>query len=257
MAWDAELYEAKHGFVWTYGEDLLALLKPLPGERILDLGCGPGQLTDQIAKSGAVVIGLDASLEMIGQARQNFPKLKFVLQDAAKMKFENEFNAIFSNAALHWMLDASGVLRAVTRALRVGGRFVAEMGGNGNIQIIEGAIREVVGGYYRGEIPARRTYFPALGEYASLMEACGLETQMAQLFDRPTPLEGEDGMANWIRGFKWYYFEGLPVKQREQALREVVEELRPRLFTSRGWYADYRRLRVTGMKPAIESALKS
>ncbi len=124
MAWDAELYEAKHGFVWTYGEDLVSLLKPLPGERILDLGCGPGQLTDQIAKSSAEVVGLDSSLEMIGQARQNFPKRKFVLQDAAAMKFENEFDAVFSNAALHWMLDAAGVLRGVTRALRPGGRFV-------------------------------------------------------------------------------------------------------------------------------------
>jgi trans-aconitate 2-methyltransferase len=250
MAWDAELYEAKHGFVWTYGEDLLSLLKPLPGERILDLGCGPGQLTDQIAKAGADVVGLDVSPEMIGQARQNFPKLKFVLQNAAAMKFENEFDAVFSNAALHWMLDASGVLCAVAKALRSGGRFVLEMGGKGNIQIIEEAIRRIVAGYCNGEIPARRTYFPAIGEYASLMEKFGLEPQMAQLFDRPTPLEGEQGMANWIRGFKWYYFEGLPSTRREQALREVVEELRPMLFDQNGWSADYRRLRITSIKPA-------
>ncbi|HMF75743.1 MAG TPA: methyltransferase domain-containing protein [Bryobacteraceae bacterium] len=249
MAWDTELYEARHGFVWTYGEDLVSILKPLAGERILDLGCGPGQLTDQIAKSGAEVVGLDASLDMIGQARQNFPKLKFVLQDAAAMKFEDEFDAVFSNAALHWMLDAEGVLRAVAKALRKGGRFVAEMGGKGNIQTIEEAIRRIVAPYYSGEIPARRTYFPAIGEYASLMEACGLETQMAQLFDRPTPLEGEQGMANWIRGFKWYYFESLPNAPREQALREVVEELQPALCTQQGWHADYRRLRVTSIKP--------
>jgi trans-aconitate methyltransferase len=253
MAWDAELYEAKHGFVWTYGEDLLAILRPQPGERILDLGCGPGQLTAQIARAGAEVVGLDVSPEMIGQARQNFPKLKFVLQNAASMKFEDEFDAVFSNAALHWMLDASGVLRAVVKALREGGRFVLEMGGRGNVQIIEEAIRRVVAPYYNGEIPARRTYFPSIGEYASLMEASGLEPQMAQLFDRPTPLEGEQGMANWIKGFKWYYFEGLPNAQREQALREVVEELRPVLFSESGWYADYRRLRVTSIKPAVKS----
>jgi hypothetical protein len=107
--------------------------------------------------------------------------------------------------------------------------------------------------YYSGEIPARRTYFPAIGEYAGLMEACGLEPQMAQLFDRPTPLDGEQGMANWIKGFKWYYFEGLPHPQREQALKEVVEELRPVLFSENGWYADYRRLRVTSIKPAVKS----
>jgi trans-aconitate 2-methyltransferase len=248
MAWDAELYEAKHGFVWSYGEDLLALLKPLPGERILDLGCGPGQLTNQIAKAGADVVGLDASPEMIGQARQNFPKLKFVLENAGAMQFEEEFDAVFSNAALHWMLNASDVLRAVAKALRPRGRFVLEMGGKGNIQIIESAILKVITPYYADAVPARRTYFPALGEYTSLMEACGLEPRMAQLFDRPTPLEGEQGMANWIRGFKWYYFESLPHAQRERALREVVEELRPLLFMERGWQADYRRLRISALK---------
>jgi trans-aconitate methyltransferase len=248
MAWDAELYEAKHGFVWTYGEDLLSLLKPQPGERVLDLGCGPGQLTGQIAQAGAQVVGLDASLEMIGQARQNFPKLKFVLQNGASMKFEDEFDAVFSNASLHWMLDATGVLRGVAKALRPGGRFVLEMGGKGNVQTIEEAIHNVLVRYYTGEIPASRTYFPSIGEYTSLMEASGLEPHMAQLFDRPTPLEGEQGMANWIRGFKWYYFEGLPTAQREQALREVVEELRPALFKESGWEADYRRLRVSALK---------
>lgn len=248
MAWDAELYEAKHGFVWTYGEGLVSLLKPVAGERILDLGCGPGQLTGQIAQAGAEVVGLDASPEMIGQARQNFPKLKFVLQDAAAMKFVDEFDAVFSNAALHWMLDAAGVLRGVAKALRPGGRFVLEMGGKGNIQIIEEAIHRVLSRYYTGKVPVSRTYFPSIGEYTSLMEAAGLEPQMAQLFDRPTPLEGEQGMTNWIRGFKWYYFESLPNAQREQALREVVEELRPRLHKESGWEADYRRLRVSALK---------
>jgi trans-aconitate methyltransferase len=253
MAWDAELYEAKHGFVWTYGEDVLSLLKPKPGERILDLGCGPGQLTDQIAHAGAEVVGLDASPEMIGQARQNFPRLKFVLQNAASLKFEDEFDAVFSNAALHWMLDAAGVLRGVAQALRPGGRFVFEMGGKGCIQTIEEAIRRVLA-HYSGEIPASRTYFPSIGEYTTLMEASGLEPQMAHLFDRPTPLEGGQGMANWIKGFQWYYFEALPSAQREPALREVVEELRPVLFKESGWVADYRRLRVTSIKPSVKPA---
>jgi trans-aconitate methyltransferase len=248
MGWDAELYEARHNFVWTYGEDLVSLLKPEAGERILDLGCGPGQLTDRIAKLGAQVVGLDASPEMIGQARQNFPKLQFVLQDAAAMQFSGEFDAVFSNAALHWMLDASGVLRGIARALRKGGRFVAELGAKGNVQIIEGAVRSVLARYYGGDIPARRTYFPSVGDYASLMDSCGLETRSAQLFDRPTPLQGEDGLANWINGFKWYYFDGLPAAQRAQALKEVVEELRPVLRTPNGWYADYRRLRISAVK---------
>jgi trans-aconitate methyltransferase len=248
MNWDPELYEARHGFVWKFGEDLVEFLNPQKGERILDLGCGPGQLTNKMAEVGAEVTGLDASPTMIGQARQNYPRLRFVLQDAAAMEFPHEFDAVFSNAALHWMLDAHGVVKAIAKALRIGGRLMAEMGGKGNIRNIERAMQAVLPRYYSDAIPARRTYFPALGEYASLLEANGLEVRMAQLFDRPTPLAGEDGMANWIKQFKWFYFEDLPSPQREKALAEVVEELRPALWKADGWYADYRRLRIHAVK---------
>jgi trans-aconitate methyltransferase len=247
IAWDAELYEARHGFVWQFGEGVVQLLNPQPGERILDLGCGPGQLTHRIAEAGAEVVGLDASPAMIGQARQNFPKLRFVLEDAVRMTFQNEFDAVFSNAALHWMLDASGVARAVARALRTDGRFVAEMGGYGNIQQIEGAARSVLA-RYTDAVPASRNYFPSVAAYAAILEAQGLEVRMAQLFDRPTPLEGPAGMATWIRQFKWFYFEALPAPQQEQALAETVEQLRPALLRSGIWYADYRRLRIVAVK---------
>ena len=145
------------------------------------------------------------------------------------MKFESEFDAVFSNAALHWMLDRAGVVAGVARALKKGGRFVAEMGGKGNVRILEGAIEKIAAKYHDGPIPERRTYYPALGEYAALLEEHGLEVRFAQLFDRPTPLEGEDGMANWVRQFKWYYFEALRAGQQEEALREIIEELRPAL----------------------------
>src|SRR5579885_2915300 len=124
-AWDPELYEACHSFVWRFGEALMELLDPKPGERILDLGCGPGHLPPKSAERGACLLGLDASPEMIGLASQNYPYLKFVLADAAQMQFEREFDAVFSNAAIHWMLDAKSVAQAVSRALRPGGRFVA------------------------------------------------------------------------------------------------------------------------------------
>ncbi|MGC2661662.1 MAG: methyltransferase domain-containing protein [Bryobacteraceae bacterium] len=246
--WDAELYEARHGFVAEMGASLVDLLDPHPGERILDLGCGPGQLTSAIAERGASVIGVDSSPAMIGQARQNFPNLSFVLEDAAAMQFEQPFDAVFSNAALHWMLNAEAVGRAIGRVLRRGGRFVAELGGKGNIKIIIAAIEDTVARYTGGQVPATQTYFPALGEYAALLEACALEVRTAQLFDRPTDLEGPDGMANWIRQFKWYYFEGLPLEQRKQALAETVEELRPALYRDGRWVADYRRLRIFAVK---------
>ena len=247
-AWDAELYEARHGFVWRLGEGVVEFLNPRAGERILDLGCGTGQLTQKIAESGADVVGLDASPDMIGQARQNYPRLRFMLADAAALQFENEFDAVFSNAALHWMLDPSGVVAGVARALKTGGRFVAEFGGNGNIRILVGAIEKVVAKYHGGQVPEKRTYFPAVGEYAALLEAHNLEVRFAQLFDRPTPLEGEDGMANWVRQFKWYYFEGLRPGHQEDALRDVIEELRPTLRNAEGWFADYRRLRISAVK---------
>ena len=242
MSWDTELYEARHNFVWRMGEGVVQLLEPRAGERILDLGCGPGQLTKKISESGAQVVGVDSSPSMIGQARQNFPELKFVLQDAAAMTFDNEFDAVFSNAALHWMLDPAAVVKAVAKALKPGGRFVAEMGGKGNIKTIVSAIHRVVLKYH--PLPPSRQYYPSVSEYSNILEAHGLEVRSAELFDRPTPLEGESAMENWLKQFKDYYFEGLPAT----AMAEVISDLRPQLHDSKGWHADYRRLRFVAVK---------
>jgi trans-aconitate methyltransferase len=223
------------------------VLAAQPGERILDLGCGPGQLTGKIAAAGADVIGLDASPDMIGQARQNFPRLQFRLQDATAMRWQDEFDAVFSNAALHWILDAAAVTKNIARALKPGGRLVAEFGGHGNIRqivtTIEGALQK-----HTGNVPPPRTYFPSIPEYAALLDAAGLEVQFAHLYDRPTPLEGDRGMENWIRQFKWYYFEALPAEQRTAVLTDVITALRPKLYLDGTWFADYRRLRVTARK---------
>lgn len=246
--WDAELYEARHAFVWHFGAQLIELLDPKPGERILDLGCGTGHLTQQIAEGGANVVGLDASPEMIGQARQNFPHLRFVLEDAAAMQFESEFDAVFSNAALHWMLDIRGVAQKIARALRPQGRFIAELGGKGNIRLIESAIESSAAPYFPNGLPPRRTHYPSLAEYATLLENCGLEVQKALLFDRATPLEGPEGMETWIRQFKWYYFEPLEPDSRRDALNTTIDLLRPALFRSGQWQADYRRLRILALK---------
>lgn len=247
-SWNPELYEARHAFVWQFGEGLIELLDPKPGEKILDLGCGTGQLTQKIADRGAEVLGLDASPEMIGQARQNYPQLRFVLDDAASMKFDREFDAVFSNAALHWMLDARAVAEAVAHALPSSGRFVAELGGKGNIAQIESAIQSVAGRHYGDQPPRKRTFYPSVGEYASLLETCGLEVRTAQLFDRPTPLEGADGMRNWVRQFKWYFFDRLPAPRAEQAVQETLDLLKPVLFQEGRWWADYRRLRILAVK---------
>lgn len=247
QTWDAELYEARHAFVWRFGESLVELLAPAAGERILDLGCGPGQLTNKIAEHGAAVVGLDASPDMIGQARQNFPKLHFVLQSATAMEFEDEFDAIFSNATLHWILDAHAAARSMFRALRNGGRLVAEFGGIGNVRSIERALEDVIALYTETPVPGRR-YYPSIGQYTSLLEAEGFEVRFAHLFDRPTELEGENGMEDWINQFSGFQLEPLAPADRKAAMQEVIELLRPKLYRDGKWFADYRRLRIIAVK---------
>lgn len=242
------MYEARHSFVWELGTGLVDLLNVQPGQRVLDVGCGPGQLTAKIASSGAIVVGLDSSAEMIGQARQNFPKISFVLESVSTMLFEEEFDAVFSNAALHWVLDAQEAANAMFRALRKGGRLVAEFGGKHNIQVIERAIVATVTRYLGDNLPPSNNYFPSVAEYATMLENAGFEVRSAELYDRPTPLAGDLGMVNWIRQFKWFYFEPLPPSQRAQALNEVVDDLAPLLRNATGWFADYRRLRVVAIK---------
>lgn len=246
QSWDAELYEARHSFVWQLGQGVFDLLAPEPGERILDVGCGPGQLTHKIAGTGAIVVGVDHSPEMIGQARQNFPALTFSLQDVTKMAFDGEFDAVFSNAVLHWVADVEGAARSIYRALKPGGRFVAEFGGSRNTYTIESAVLRAAG-RYAGQVPVSRFYYPTVAQYATVLETAGFEVRFAQLFDRPTPLEGDKGLENWIRQFHGFYLEPLSPAQREQMLVEVVEELRPRLYRE-GWFADYRRLRILAVR---------
>jgi len=247
-AWDTELYEAQHAFVWQLGAELIDVLAPQPGERILDMGCGTGQLTHQIAERGADILGVDSSPEMIGQARQNYPRLRFALQDGASMTFVDEFDAVFSNAALHWILNAEGAADSMARALRRGGRLVLEMGGRGNIRQIHKAVEAAFRRYSTKPLPAPRNYFPSLSEYTSILETHGFEVRNAVLFDRPTPLEGERGMEQWIRQFCNFYLDELPSSSRQTVIDEAVEQLRPCLYNNGQWFADYRRLRVSAIK---------
>jgi trans-aconitate 2-methyltransferase len=245
--WDPRLYDAKHAFVWQQGAALLGLLRPQAGERILDVGCGTGHLTAQLAEAGAEVVGIDRSPSMIEQARRGHPRLCFELADARDFAFPQPFDAVLSNAALHWVPEPDRVVACVRRALKPCGRFVAEFGGKGNVQRIVAALDAAA--RRAGVGPFVNTwYFPTLAEYAGLLEREGLEVTHAVLFDRPTPLEGEGGMRNWVEMFAGFLFKDLPGPQRDEFLRRVEEETRPALYRDGTWYADYRRLRIVAWR---------
>jgi len=250
--WNASFYDQKHSFVSEYGKSLIPLLDPQPGESILDIGCGTGHLTKVIAESGAHVIGLDSSASMIEIARTTYPDLEFLVADARNFSFPTPFDAIFSNAALHWIPEAEEVVRSVAAALKPGGRFVAELGGKGNIAMIVSALqqslREVAG------IEADfGWYYPSIGEYTPLLERYGLTVRLALLFDRPTKLEdGEKGLRNWLLMFRRDILENLPDETRSQVIERTEAKARDLLFKGDCWVADYRRLRIVAHKDLVD-----
>ena len=248
MKWDTNLYDQKHSFVTKYGEDLLSLLDAKPGERILDIGCGSGHLTKQIADAGAEVTGLDSSQEMIATARAAYPAINFIVADASDFSFEKPFDAIFSNAALHWVDRAEEAIICMSNALKPGGRFVIEMGGKGNIAGI-GTELEQARKNLDGRQAKATNYFPSIGEYASLLEKHGIEVVSALLFDRMTKLEGgEEGLENWIKMFRRELLTDLSEDQKSAIFAEVETALRDKLFKDGNWFADYRRLRIVAFK---------
>jgi trans-aconitate methyltransferase len=247
--WSPQLYEGQHSFVWKYGADLLPLLNPLQGERILDLGCGTGHLTAQIAESGATVTGIDKSPEMIGQARQNFPNIRFMLSDATAFELAEPVDAVFSNAVLHWVTDAESAVRAVARALRPGGRFVAEFGGKRNVtRLLQGVTAAAAESGFK---PRNPWYFPSLGEYASLLERNGFEVGYGMHFDRFTPLEeGESSLAEWLDMFGTPLLADAPAAERRSIVQRVEELVRDDLHRDGRWHVDYVRLRVVAVRQA-------
>ena len=249
--WNPELYTQKHNFVYKYGEGLVELLAPQPGEQILDLGCGTGELTNQINKAGADVVGIDSSKKLISAACEQFPHLPFYHQDATQLTEVERYDAVFSNAVLHWIQDQDAVTQGMFRALRPGGRLVVELGGEGNVQQIRAALKKTL--QRRGYQKAADTtlwHFPSVGQYTTLLEQHRFRVQSAQHYDRPTELaDTKHGIINWLMMFANSYLETVPPEERTLVLEEVQELLRPILLRNQQWYADYQRLRVTAIKP--------
>jgi trans-aconitate methyltransferase len=244
QTWSPSGYAHHAAFVPALGAGILEKLAPGAGERILDLGCGDGALTERLIERGARVVGVDASVDMIAAARARGIDAR--VMDATALTFEAAFDAVFSNAVLHWIHDQDAVLTGVARALVPGGRFVAEFGGYTNIAAISVALRAVLG---HRQIPyTRHWYYPTPAAYSALLERHGFTVELATLFPRPTPLP--TGMAGWLHTFGHGALGAVPEGQRAAVEQEIIELLRPSLCDEAGnWTADYVRLQVIARKP--------
>ncbi|WP_232696936.1 class I SAM-dependent methyltransferase [Brevibacillus daliensis] len=250
--WNAQMYDHQLGFVSEYGKGLLELLQPQAGERILDLGCGTGDLSKQIAESGAVVIGMDYSEDMVREARNKYPTISFIQGDGAEFSLDQKVDAIFSNAALHWIKRAPEVATCMYDCLRPGGRLVAEFGGKGNVGSIVSALTTVLKEELAIDATKRNPwYFPSVGEYSSLLEQKGFQVTYACLFSRPTQLtNGVEGLNDWLSHFTDDFLFDLSVAQRTHIQQKVSDILKDQLFSEGAYYADYKRLRVIARKPS-------
>ena len=239
--WDAGDYARVGAFVAELGGAALDLLDPHPGERILDVGCGEGTLSRRIAERGATVLGIDNSSEMVAAARAK--GVDALLLAAEDMQFFGEFDAAFSNATLHWVLDKEQAARAIFRALKAGGRFAGEMGGEGNIARLREALDEEL--VIRGYVPPAESanWYPAPEEFAVIYEAAGFEGIDARLIERPTPLD--HGIDQWVTTFRrgWLDRAGVPEAERGDIGAAVADRFGSNV-------ADYVRLRFIMRKPA-------
>jgi len=247
QTWNASRYAANAAFVPALGQPVLELLQPQPGERILDLGCGDGVLTESLAATGAQVVGVDSSPDMVAAARQR--GLDARVMDATRLTFDQEFDAVFSNAVLHWIKDdPDSAITSVYRALRHPGRFVGEMGGHGCVAAVNLAL--IMGLEKRGVKNAASVspwYFPTVDDYTARLEHAGFVAQSVQLIPRPTPLPA--GMRGWLETFAHPFCAVLRAEQREDYLDEATEMLIPVLCDEKGrWTADYMRLRFVARK---------
>lgn len=247
-AWDPSLYAAHASFVPALGNAVLDLLAPGAGERILDLGCGDGVLTQRLVVAGAQVVGIDADRAMVAAACEK--GLDARLGDARQLGFAAEFDAVFSNAALHWVGAPQQVTAGVARALKPRGRYVGEFGGHGNIAAIRTALRAVLKAHNFRVEPQETSYYPTADGFRAVLEAGGFVVERCEIIPRPTPIPS--GMTAWLTTFRGGFIDsaGVPAAKRGQIIEDVRALLRPILADDAGnWIADYVRIRFAARLP--------
>lgn len=247
MRWDAKAYDVTHGFVSDYGRSLEQLV-PQGARTLLDLGCGTGTLTAELAGNVEHVIGLDSSPAMIEEARRLHPGIDFRIGDACALTFEHEFDVVFSNAVFHWIADHHALLRGIHRALRPGGLLVCEFGAHGNIACIEAAVDAALS--RRGCTRRQRFNFPTDEAFRACLAQEGFCDVSVRPYDRPTPLNnGRGGLGLWLRQFHAADLESLPDEEQAELIAEVETDLEPTLWDAKAgrWVADYRRIRAVAV----------
>ena len=245
QTWDPGRYARNARFVADLGAPVVDLLAPRAGERILDLGCGDGVLTAKLASMGCHVIGVDASEPQIDAARKL--GLDARVTNGEALDFDSEFDAVFSNAALHWMSNHAKVIAGVRRALKPHGRFVAEFGGHGCVAKIRKALVEALNRRGINGEAASPWYFPTVEDYSQQLTRGGFVVSYIALIPRPTPLPGD--VTGWLETFAESFTSTLSPAERPSYIAEVREALRPELCDAEGkWTADYVRLRFGANK---------
>lgn len=245
QTWDAEVYGKNARFVSDLGMPVVALLDPQPGERILDLGCGDGVLTRKLEDMSCELVGIDSSPELVRAASKL--GLNVAIQDATELEFDDEFDAVFSNAVLHWIRDADRVISAVFRALHRGGRFVAECGGHKCVETIRTALIEELEKRGLDGQAADPWYFPTTEDYGARLTKAGFAVEYIEIIPRPTPLPGD--ITGFLETFGGSFTAVVPAEDRQAYIDDVRDRVKPTLCGMDGsWTADYTRLRFKAYK---------
>lgn len=241
--WNAVLYDNKHGFVAEYGKGLLEFVPKNENQSILDLGCGTGILTSQLANFAGTLIGVDSSENMIEMAQKQYPNIKFMVCDALALPFEKQFDVVFSNAVFHWITDHNALLNNIYKVLKPNGILVCEFGANGNIATIENAFMKAcrdLGYEYNSKF-----HFPTSEHFADLLNKNNFIIDKIYDFDRLTPLkDNEQGLAHWMKQFFAFDLELMSKKMQDEIIKKVEDSTKKSLWNGNEWVADYRRLRV-------------